>query len=415
MTAANKDTILLFAAGSGQLPYLRHFRERGYKIVAVDRDPGALASAEADLLLAVSTHDDRAIRQRINEARLQDRIAAVACPSTGWAYVSAARIASWLGVSFPSEEAVLNILDKYRMWQKLKEIELTRRQCMIMTAAADKVPFLPAVVKPRVLGGASKGVSFCDSSMMLADSVTQAAALSHDGQALVESFCPEEEVKLAGFLQQGKVIVAVVARRSFGPGVLGVPIGLAIGPATNGQSVDPLPSLVDLLERFCRNAGLFSTPFNVDIILGKEQSEIIDFDIVLGSFRILMDKACGIDSVDFYSRLCLEEALPKAGNCQRGAAVTYLWCEGAIDEGENLLRACREATDGGEFIPDGTLSRAPAVSSGPLRIGAFFSEGETVEAAARAGQNCLEKVQAYLEGQGSKARVIFPVNFLLNN
>lgn len=414
MAIPNKDTILLFGAGSGQLPYLRHFRECGYRVVAIDRDTGALGAAEADLLLAVSTHDDQAIRERINEADQKNRIAAVACPSTGWAYVSAARIATWLGVAFPSEEGVLNILDKFRMWQKLTEIGLTRRQCMTMPAGTDMGQFLPAVVKPRMLGGASKGVYHCDSPMALADAVTQAAALSPDGQALVESFCPGEEVKLAGFLQQGKVAVAVIARRSFGPGVLGVPIGLAIGPVANGRGIDPSPPLVELLERFCRHVGLFSTPFNVDIILDKEQPELIDFDIVLGSFRTLMAKGCDIDTLELYSRLCLGEALPKAGTCRRGAAVTYLWCEGTNDESENLLRACRKDTCGGEFIPDAGFTRASVASSAPLRVGAFISEGDTLEAAARAGQNWLEKVQVHLERLGSEACVIFPVNSFRN-
>ena len=400
------DTVLLFGAGAGQLPYLRDFRDRGLRVCAVDRNADAPGAGEADDLLPVSTHDDAAILELLRARGLDRRLVAVACPATGWAGVAAARVAANLGLRFAGEDAVLDVLDKHRLWRRLREAGLTRRDCRVFAAGDDVEAPLPAVVKPCRLGGTSRGVSHCADAPQLREAVVRAAAMSLDGLALAESFLPGPEVKLAGMLQGGRARVAVVAARSFGPGPLGVPIGLAIGPAADAAA-DPLPLLVDAFERFCRAAGLADVVFNTDFILAPAGPELIDVDIALGSFRGLMADACGVDIAALHTRLCLGEPLDGDVACVRGAAVTYLWCAGSDGRRDELLAAAGAAVNDGRFVPDPALM-AGATAGGPRRVGALHSAGATREAAAGEGREWLRRVQSGLVAAGSPARVVLP-------
>ncbi len=400
------DTVLLFGAGAGQLPYLRDFRARGLRVCVVDRSDDAPGVAEADDIVAVSTHDDIAILERLRARGLDRRLVAVACPATGWAGVAAARVAAALGLRFASEAAVLDVLDKQRLWRRLEEAGLTRRECRVLGAADDAAATLPAVVKPSRLGGTSRGVAYCDSEAALREAVARAASMSLDGLALAESFLPGPEVKLAGLLQGGRARAAVVATRSFGPGPLGAPIGLAIGPPAAGAA-DPLAQLVDVLEAFCRAAGLQDVVFNTDFILAAGGPELIDVDIALGSFRGLVLDACGTDLAAWHTRLCLGEPLDGPLACGRGAAVTYLWCAGGDGRRDALLAAAVAAAGGGRFVPDPALMQGATVD-GPRRVGALHSAGDTREAAAAAGRDWLVNVQARLDADGDHVRVVLP-------
>lgn len=404
-----RDTVLVFGAGAGQLPYLRDFRARGLRVCAVDRSAEAPGAAEADDLLAVSTHDDAAILERLQARGLDQRLVAVACPATGWAGVAAARVAAELGLRFPSEAAVLDVLDKHRLWGRLREAGLTRRACRVfadgdvVAAVADA---LPAVVKPSRLGGTSRGVAYCADEVQLREAVARAASMSLDGLALAESFLPGPEVKLAGLLQGGRARVAVVAARSFGPGPLGAPIGLAIGPAADAAA-DPLPRLVEAFERFAAVAGLQDVVFNTDFILAPGGPELIDVDIALGSFRGLVADAGDVDLAAQHTRLCLGEPLDDFAVCRRGAAVTYLWCAGGEGRRDELLAAAGAAAAGGRFVPDPALMQG-ATAEGPRRVGALHSAGATREAAAGAGRDWLGRVQAGLVAAGNPAQVVLP-------
>ncbi|MBI2353862.1 MAG: hypothetical protein HYV06_02335 [Deltaproteobacteria bacterium] len=400
------------------MPYIKHFRGQGYFVVAIDRNPLAPGAAEADFLIPVSTFDYPGIRENISESGLERRIAALCCPATGQAYISAARSAAWLGVPYPTEEAVLGVLDKYRMWQALAELSLTRRKCMHVNPSFDfkAVRFMPAVVKPRSAGGASKGVAYCRSGNQLARAVSTAASLSPNGEAIIESFCPGEEVKIAGFLQHGRVKSSVIARRCFGPGDPGVPIGLAVGPSEGCQRNDTSPYLQAMIEQFCRHVGLTDTPFNIDIMLDPVQPELIDFDMALGSIRHLMAESCGIDVMGFFSQLCMGQPLAEKRRWWRGAAITYLWCRNLDTCGEELVKLCSGVAVNGTFSPDSGLSRGTVTSSAPLRVGSFFSKGETLEAAARAGQQWLHRIDTYFRNSAKwSAEVVFPIDSAWND
>ena len=186
-----KDKILVIGAGENQLPYIDNFLMKGYDIVAIDRDPNSPGFKNAEICIPISTHDNHLVIKAISELPEKNEITAVACPSTGIPYITAARCASMLKLHFPSENTVTTLLDKYRFWKVLSKYRLTNRQCFELRNPEyinDQID-LPVVFKPQFAGGGNRGVSICRFKNQLPLAFKKAVMNSYNKSALVESFC----------------------------------------------------------------------------------------------------------------------------------------------------------------------------------------------------------------------------------
>lgn len=404
-----ENYVLVFGGGKSQLPVVQSFAEKGYKTAVVDKNPTAPAMLEAPVPLIASTHDADAVLLSLKDKNLIGQICSISCPTTGWPYVAAARCASSLSLPFPSEGSMLVVLDKYRIWETLLDLKIADRECVAVTPGKlpPRLPDLPLVVKPRMAGGASKGVRVCQSLMELEEAVEYAASFSLDGMAIVENYCAGEEFKLAGLIQNGKVVFMLAARRSFGPGILGQPIGLTVGPDNLAEDCIVANHLVARVEELYSFHGLDNIPFNIDVIITERGPEIIDLDLVLGSFEKLVPAATGIDCTGMYADLCLGKQIYFKQKAWKGAAVTYLWCEGDDIDCSKVLDACCEASENNSFIADPWAIRNVRVQ-GPMRFGSIISEGDTAINAASRGVAWLERISSSLEHVAPPIKVVIP-------
>lgn len=415
MSTVSTPLVLVLGGGPGQLGLIRELRDRGCEIVVVDRDPHVPGAGSASLVLQCSTHDGEAIVTMLEGLSIAAGIEAIVCPSTGAPYLAAARCATTLGLHFPPEAAVVGILDKYELWCALQKIEGTRRWCV----PADEKHVhdrLPCVVKPRRGGGASVGVTFCRSQEELRWAVECAESSSYgEADAIVESLCEGHEYKLAGAVQGGEVKLLLVGRRTFGrqESACGIPIAIALGPSEDPR-VDGLHDVAGLVEALCRQLELDDVPLNIDIIDTTDGPEIIDCDIVFGSFERLARGSFGLDLCGVHADLCLRRPLSVTPSEHRGAAATYLWFEG--DASRMLLEGCRWAASGlEEFVADpwlreggGSNNASPVERSGVFRAGCCISEGATQEEALREGVQWLSRVEEWMVEHGAAFTVVRP-------
>ena len=252
---------------------------------------------------------------------------------------------------------------------------------------------LPAVFKPQFAGGGHRGVSVCKSENEFPVAFKKAVMNSFNQSAVIESFCAGKEYKACGFIQGGEVKMCVTAQRSFGSNRLpGLPISLSIGPSEN-KHVNELAILFSHhIQTVCQHIGLRDAPLNIDIILSAGMPEIIDFDIVLGSFAHLVNKATGIDMFDAYANLCLGNELDLNHKYFHGAACTYLWFA-AVEVSKDLIEeACRGA--GNNQVFESRLWDTDKINANdPVCAGHLITEGKTQEEALLIGKNWLNTVQ----------------------
>ncbi len=402
------QAVLVIGAGPNQEPLIEGFSKRGLSIVVVDRDPQAPGLVLADSVIALSTHDDEAVVEALRRHPFAQRLVAVACPTTGRPYITAARCAETLGLPFPNLPAVETMLEKHELWRALKSLGLSQRSCSNVAPGEILTGIdLPVVIKPAQGGGASEGVSFCSASEELPSAIALAASQSTNGRALVESFLAGPEHKIAGILRCGKLELLLVGQRTFGDDARRLPIAVALG-RTESRPVAALErSLREPLTTLCRHLGLSDTPLNVDVI----NEEIIDFDVSLGSMNHLLARAAGIDPVETLMDLTLRLPTSLERRWWRGSATTYLWISGDSLSSELLRDRCKAAAEGlGEpFLPDPWIRRVETLSTEtPIRVGGLVTEGSTQEEALKRGSEWLDEVERSLVGHGGDPKVLHP-------
>lgn len=413
MSARSKDAVLVIGAGPGQLPLIEGFTQRGYEVLAVDRDPAAPGLRSACGAIPYSTHDEEAVLGALQRHPLAPRLISVACPTTGRPYMTAARCAEMLGLPFPPISGVKTLLDKNQLWRALKSLGLTRRRCVtVVPGQAVEIVELPVVVKPARGGGASEGVFFCSNRTDFPEAIDAAARCSRDGRALVESFIEGPEHKVAGLLRKGEIELLLAGRRTFGDDARRLPIAVALGRSEDPGTAALEEKLAEPLARLCRYLGFEDVPLNVDVIDGPEGLEIIDFDIALGSMTYLLARSTGIDPISALVDLTLRQPWTFERRWWRGAATTYLWISGDPLSAEWLQSRCEAAAeryDEVSFLPDPWVRQGQTkTTSAPVRVGGLVTDGRTQEEALELGAAWIGEVERDLSERSGSLTVLHP-------
>ncbi len=108
MNLFNKQTLLVLGGSQYQLPLIRCANALGCRVIAVDKNPHAPASGEADVFEAIDTIDADAILTRFEG----EQIDGVVAPATDVAVVTQARIAQARRLWGPAPEAASILTDK---------------------------------------------------------------------------------------------------------------------------------------------------------------------------------------------------------------------------------------------------------------------------------------------------------------
>lgn len=409
-----KNIVFVLGAGDNQLRFIQEFKSLGYRVLSVDINPNAPGKNLTDIFWTLSTHDPGPIIAQIAQSSLKDRITAISCPTTGIPYLTAAKIASYLSVEFLTENAVFNILDKFRLWETLKAQNLTTRKCANSNNIYNEIKIFnkyPVVVKPKSYGGLSKGVYYCNNQNEIKDSIKKASKLSPDRLAIAEDFCYGEEYKYGGFIQNGKIKLGGLVSRTFSKGAPGVPISLftEANEFVNEKNI----TINTFIEGFCAAAGISSAFLNIDIIVNDNTIELIDVDIVPGSFSFLLESALGINVYKMSAWLSLGEDLQILNNIQKNesAAVFFLWCHYIDVKIIELFRICSEVSkqSTGVFVPDNSVTQnSLPYSESPLRLGIYYIKGSGKYNAFENGTRWLKMIQEKFDQLGKKTKVVMP-------
>jgi biotin carboxylase len=207
------ETVLFVGAGRHQRRALRHARELGLRVAAIDRNPDAPGFDEADLSETVDFAD---VAAAVEAARriAPDGVLAVASDR---AVPVAARIAAELGLPGIGPEAARLVTDKVAMRLRLEEADVPQprfapvREHDDARAAFGEVG-LPAVVKPADSAG-QRGLALVRSAAELEPALAAALRESRSGDAILERFHQGTEVNCLAVARDGEVSLLTVSDR----------------------------------------------------------------------------------------------------------------------------------------------------------------------------------------------------------
>ena len=288
--------LLVLAASTYQVPTIRVAKSLGYRVVTTDNVAANPGHALADASFDVDTTDAEGV---LALARAE-RIDGVVAPGTDVAVETAAYVAGQLGLPGPSVQAARTLTHKRAFREFLRAAGLP---CPVVLDAGEATG--PSgdrllresrwLVKPNRSSG-SKGVFIVDDGAALAQRIAESRSFSIDGEALLEELVEGTQHTCEGFVQDGRLALALVTDRD-----------TAAPPhtATRGHRVPsrlPEPrrrEALDAIERILRLTGIADGPLDCDFVVAEDRVVVIEMTPRLGgnSLSRLFEVALEVDLV----------------------------------------------------------------------------------------------------------------------
>jgi biotin carboxylase len=212
------STLLILGASVSQRPGILRARELGVRVVAVDADPFALGSTDADVFEAVDFSDVPSV---IDVAR-RHAVDGVLAISTDRAVPVAAAVAEARGLSGIGLATARAMTHKGVMRQRLAEARVPQPTFTVIRRdddleAALAVVGTPAVIKPVDSGG-QRGLFVVENVGELAAQLPLSLEHSREQAAMLERFVLGDELNVMAVVTDGDPHVLTVSDRLRPPG-----------------------------------------------------------------------------------------------------------------------------------------------------------------------------------------------------
>ena len=304
-------TVLFVGAGRHQRRTIKQARERGLRVIAVDRNPDAPGLKEADVAELVDFSDVDAV---IGVGR-KHSVDGVLTVSADRAVPVVAAVAEALGLPGIGGETAHRMTHKVAMRRTLADAGVPQPEFAAARtlhegyAAIERVGF-PAVLKPADSGG-QRGVFRLDSVADLERHLHLALAESPTDEAIVESFVEALELNGLVVVRDGEAILLTLSDRLRPPG-----IGFGVG----WIHVYPTSIYADQLEEAERVAvhSVHALGLRDGIafpqLLATDDGRVLAIEVAAripgGQMADLARHAVGVDLVEVALRQALGEEVP---------------------------------------------------------------------------------------------------------
>ncbi len=207
------EHVVILAGGKSQLPYVREFQNRGWRVTVVDRDEHAIARDSADTFIANSTYCLDTLIEKLTPENKAHQISTVFSNSSAG---PVARNVAELNCVFNSKYSSFSLTSVDRCYSKAK-----MRECLVnsqvnvadaFTLESLNAEHFPIVIKPSHNGIGGFGVSKIESLASLNTLNLQ----DKPHEWLYESYIDGDEYSVDGIMVNGELEIISLCRKVSG-------------------------------------------------------------------------------------------------------------------------------------------------------------------------------------------------------
>jgi biotin carboxylase len=361
-------TVLFLGASVSQLAAIRQARETGWRVVAVDGDPSAVAFEVADVAEVIDFTD----LERVIEIGRRNAVDAVVAISSDRAVPIAAAVAERLGLPGIGVETAHRMTDKAAMRLHLQEHQVPQPQFAVVTDVDQALRELeniglPAVLKPVDSGG-QRGVCVINSRHELIERLPHTLAHSTSKRAILERYVEGSELNAIVVVRSGDPQLITLSDRLRPPG-RGFGVGwIHLYPSQLSSATLATAEAVALAA--VRALGL-QDGIAFPQLLAADEDNVVVVEVAAripaGQMADLVRLGTGVDLVQIALRQANGEEIPKKivePRSERPLAIRFLTASPGILPTGRVL-----AVDGLDRVRN---------SAGVLEAGLYLQPGETV-------------------------------------
>ncbi len=363
----SRRTLLFLGASVSQLAAIKHAREAGFRVVAVDGDRNAIAFAHADVGEVVDFTDV----EQVIEVATKQHVDGVLAISSDRAVAPAAAVAAALGLPGIGVDVAHGFTNKGEMRARLAYAGIPQpRSRLIASPAEIEAAFAalapPVVLKPADSGG-QRGIFLVETVEAIRAHLPETFAVSRRGQAILEEYL--DGIELNGLLavRDGDATVLTLSDRLRPSG-----IGFGVGWIHMFPSVLPETTLneaSDLAVAAVRALGLRDGIAFPQLIATTDGVRIVEAAarIAAGQMADLVSYGTGINLFEIAFAQALGDAVPDdlvTRRFTRPVAIRFLTASPGV------LPVGTVTSIGGLD----TVRRSPGILAADL----YFGEGATI-------------------------------------
>jgi biotin carboxylase len=360
-------TLLFLGASVSQLPAIRHARNAGHRVVAVDGDHDAVGFEIADVCVNVDFTDVA----HVVAAGREHNAEGVLAVSSDRAVLPAAEIAHELGLPGIGADVARAMTDKTVMRARLEAAGVPQPRHAVLArgddvrAVAETIP-LPAVLKPADSGG-QRGLFMITDPAEVERHLEEALSFSPSGHAMLEEYVDGVELNGIMVVRDGEPTLLTLSDRLRPPG-----IGFGVGwihmyPSSLDQAV--LDRVRDIAFDAVRELGLRDGIAFPQLIAAGDDVRMVEIAarIAAGQMADLVRFGTGIELFDVAIAQALGQPVP----------------DELVTPASLRPIAIRFLTASPGVLPLGTVSAIEGLddvrsSPGVLSAGLYFGDGATI-------------------------------------
>ena len=404
----DKPIAIVLGGTSPHKLLVEKLHNRGYYVVLVDYLSNPPAREVADEHIQASTLDKEhvlEIAQKLNASLVIstciDQANSVCC-----------YVAEKLNLPHPySYETSLLVTNKGLMKKRMKNYHVPSSSFILTKNVADVdwgLVSFPCVVKP-VDCNSSKGVHRSDSAEEAKPYVEEAIRLSQTNEAIIEDFCPGDEIQVDCVALETDADVIMTrskVKMPFGEGAVLNSVG-SIVPAQIPAKL--LPELKVIAQNIAKGFGLRNTPFFYQAIVTGEKINVLEFAPRVGGglSYYMIKNFVGFDAVEAALDSFVKEPINKNNHepvkiyrtCLLYAKpCTFDHIEGVEQlKAEGIIKECFITKTKGDVI-DGDMRSSNRVAS-------FVLEASTMRVLQNHLTLCLKRVKV-IDSKGQNVAIM---------
>jgi len=296
---------MIIGAGKFQVPAICKAKEMGFKVLVVDRDPGAEGFRLADFYEIIDIRD---VPGSVQAAR-QYKVDGVVSIVTERGVCTAAAVAEALGLPGSKTGVASAVTNKAIMREVFRKHELPSSQFVIVRTkleASEAVRFLklPVVMKPTDNAG-SRGVSRIEKTEDLETSFEWAKANSRSGEIIVEAFLEGTEMTVEALSYKGNHEILAMSNKRRLPSSYCVAKDITYPPPWKENL---LSEVRELISEALTVLGIDSGASHSEVIITEDGPFLIEVAGRGGGFGIFSDIVPFVSGVDIVKE-CINIAM----------------------------------------------------------------------------------------------------------
>jgi biotin carboxylase len=418
-------TLLFLGASVSQLAAIKHARERGHRVVAVDGDPDAVAFPFADVCVNVDFSDV----ERVSAAGAEHAVDGVLAISSDRAVLPAATVAEALRLPGIGVEVARAMTDKWAMRTRLARAGVPQPKHVLVTAGSnlrarlERVP-TPAVLKPADSGG-QRGLFMVETADDAQRHLEQALAFSRSGHAMLEEYVEGTELNGMLVVRAGEPTLITLSDR-LRPRGLGFGVGW-IHSYPSSVSAKGLERARDVAFEAVRALGLRDGIAFPQLIVRDDDAWLIEIAARIGAGQMadLVRYATGVELFDVAILQALGLPVPDAlvtPASTRPVAIRFLTAQpGVLPVGEVVSIDGLDRVRASHGVLAADLYFGVGTTIGPLRVdadrrGYVIATADSAENALELADAAAHKLKLGMRTGGTRRlgpRVLLPVCALL--